>query len=105
MLKQHYKFINRLTDYISFRLRSFYDFEVRESHSLFVHIYIFCIVVHRFIFVLLHTILNSSFQPLDKRLTGTITPGQSGPGSDSNEGVYASIGMEKTKEKQRKAGN
>ena len=31
--------------------------------------------------------LNRSFWPMDGALTGTTTLGQSGPGSNSNEGV------------------
>ena len=31
--------------------------------------------------------LNSSIWPLDGTLTGAINPGQSGPGSNGNEGV------------------
>ena len=30
---------------------------------------------------------NSSIWPIDKSLSGATTPDQSGPGSDSNEGV------------------
>ena len=30
---------------------------------------------------------NSSIRPIDRILSGATTPGQSGPGSDSNEGV------------------
>ena len=30
----------------------------------------------------------SSIQPIDRTLPGTITPGQSGPGSDGNKGVF-----------------
>ena len=30
---------------------------------------------------------NSSIWPIDKTLSGTTTPGQSGPGSDGNEEV------------------
>ena len=29
----------------------------------------------------------SSIQPIDRALSGATTPGQSGPGSDGNEGV------------------
>ena len=32
--------------------------------------------------------LNSSFLSIDETLTGTTTPGQSGPENDSNEGVH-----------------
>ena len=31
--------------------------------------------------------LNSSIWPIDRTLSGATTPGQSGPGSDDNEGV------------------
>ena len=31
--------------------------------------------------------LNSSIWPIDKTLSGTIIPGQNGPGSDGNEGT------------------
>ena len=39
--------------------------------------------------ICLHTVkwLNSSIWPIDRTLTGTTTLGQSGPGSDSNEGI------------------
>ena len=30
---------------------------------------------------------NSSILPIDRTLSGAITPGQSGPGSNGNEGV------------------
>ena len=32
--------------------------------------------------------LNKSICPCDKTLIGTTTPGQSGPGSNANEGVH-----------------
>ena len=31
---------------------------------------------------------NSSIWPIDRTLSGATIPGQSGPGSDSNEGVF-----------------
>ena len=39
--------------------------------------------------ICLHTVQmsNSSISPIDRTLSGATTPGQSGPGSNSNEGV------------------
>ena len=34
--------------------------------------------------------LNSSIWPIDRTLSGITTPGQSGPRSDGNEGVFCS---------------
>ena len=41
--------------------------------------------------ICLHTVkwLNSSILPIYETLTGTTTPGQSGPGSNGNEGILS----------------
>ena len=72
--------------------------EVKESHSLYVHTYIFLHSSSSRVVCFeqgLHTVLSnvSNFQTsiglVDGTLTGTNSPGQSGPGSNVIEGVQA----------------
>ena len=66
----------------------FYAKRVKESHSLYVHIYIFCV---EFILLMVQSNTNSFytdlFDPWTGTLTGKNTPVQSEPGSYGNEGV------------------
>ena len=65
--------------------------EVRESYPLYVYIYIFLVILRRFFFAFTpieyEVFFKRSIWAIDRILTGTITSGVSGPGSNGNEEV------------------
>ena len=67
--------------------------EVRELHSLYIYIHIFCAVVSLKVFFFAHSLKEYNFfktdlfDPIDETLTDTTTLGQLGHGSNDSEGL------------------
>ena len=66
--------------------------EFRKLYSLYVHIYILCIIISKKSFLTFffctqsyQIVLKGSIRPINGTLTGTNTPGQSGPSNNINE--------------------
>ena len=71
---------------------------VKELHTLYVYIYIFCTQSHDIKYCCLILItFKQIYRPIHGTLSGTTTPGQSGPGSNGNEEVFYTSQISRTR--------